>query len=232
MSSIKSQRRINRESGVYQINKTGDFMGYISEFWQTQPIYFKIAVLVFVLCVLVAAVWLLVRKLRKNRNYTLPIESDDISIKSLNKDKSYPYDSMDGNEFQEFCAEILRQNGYINVETKKSRDYGADILAEKDDVTYAIQCKRYGDDVSNDAVQEAHTAKDFYMRHVSVVITNRYFRKSAVKTAAATRTILWDRIKLNELIGRTGMKINELVKLSKSRQKKVLSVKKEESING
>ena len=52
------------------------------------------------------------------------------------------FDTLEGHEFEHYCAELLRKKGFIEVEvTKGSGDYGADILAEKDGVTYAIQCK-------------------------------------------------------------------------------------------
>ena len=54
------------------------------------------------------------------------------------------FDDMGGHQFEHFCADILRKNGFENVEvTQGSGDHGIDILAEKDDITYAIQCKRY-----------------------------------------------------------------------------------------
>ncbi len=53
-------------------------------------------------------------------------------------------DDMEGHEFERYCAELLEENGFQEVEvTKGSGDYGVDILAEKDGITYAIQCKRY-----------------------------------------------------------------------------------------
>lgn len=54
------------------------------------------------------------------------------------------YEEMDGHDFEYFCADLLSRGGFSEVEvTKGSGDYGIDILAEKDGVTYAIQCKRY-----------------------------------------------------------------------------------------
>ncbi len=38
------------------------------------------------------------------------------------------------------------------------------MLAEKDDITYAIQCKCYSDNVGNAAVQQAHTGKSFIIK--------------------------------------------------------------------
>lgn len=57
-------------------------------------------------------------------------------------------DEMPGLDFEYYCADLLKQRGFIDVEvTKSSGDYGIDILAEKEGVTYAIQCKRYQEPV-------------------------------------------------------------------------------------
>ena len=53
-------------------------------------------------------------------------------------------DEMEGHEFEYFCADLLEKQGFTEVEvTRGSGDFGVDILAEKDGVTYAVQCKRY-----------------------------------------------------------------------------------------
>ncbi len=53
-------------------------------------------------------------------------------------------DLMEGHDFEYFCAELLQRSGFGDVEvTRGSGDYGVDILAEKDGVTYAIQSKCY-----------------------------------------------------------------------------------------
>ncbi len=53
-------------------------------------------------------------------------------------------DAMDGLDFEYYCADLLAADGFVDVKvTRSSGDYGVDILAEKDGVTYAIQCKRY-----------------------------------------------------------------------------------------
>ena len=53
-------------------------------------------------------------------------------------------DEMEGHDFEYYCADLLKEIGYEDVEvTKGSGDYGVDILAVKDDITYAFQCKCY-----------------------------------------------------------------------------------------
>ena len=103
-------------------------------------------------------------------------------------------DSMEGLEFEYYCADLLAANGFIEVEvTKSSGDYGIDILAEKEGVTYAIQCKRYTGLVGVKAVQEAYAGRDFYDRMVGAVMTNQYFTKSAVEAARKLKILMWDR---------------------------------------
>ena len=84
--------------------------------------------------------------------------------------------------------------------TKGSGDYGIDILAEKDGVTYAIQCKRYTAPVGVKAVQEAYAGRDFYDRMVGAVLTNQYFTASAVEAAQKLKILLWDRGYLEEML--------------------------------
>ena len=110
-------------------------------------------------------------------------------------------DEMEGLDFEYYCAELLRNRGFIEVEvTKSSGDYGIDILAEKEGVTYAIQCKRYNGPVGVKAVQEAYAGMDFYDRMVGCVLTNQYFTQPAVDAAQKLKILLWDRDYLEEMI--------------------------------
>jgi len=103
-------------------------------------------------------------------------------------------DLMEGHEFEYYCAELLKKCGFQEVEvTKGSGDYGVDILAEKEGVTYAIQCKCYNSPVGVKAVQEAYAGRDYYDRMVGVVLTNQYFTRPAVEAAAKLKILLWDR---------------------------------------
>lgn len=103
-------------------------------------------------------------------------------------------DTMEGRDFEYFCAELLQKRGFLEVEvTKGSGDYGIDILAEKDGITYAIQCKCYGTPVGVKAVQEAYAGRDYYDRMVGVVLTNQYFTTPAVEAARKLKIVLWDR---------------------------------------
>lgn len=116
-----------------------------------------------------------------------------------NRTRHLIVDEMEGHEFERFCAELLRDRGFLEVElTGESRDYGVDILAEKDGVTYAVQCKCYASPVGVGAVQEAYAGRDYYDRMVGVVLTNQYFTAPAADMAKKLKILLWDRGYLEE----------------------------------
>ena len=114
------------------------------------------------------------------------------------------FDSMDGYQFENFCAALLTKRGYEDVVvTQGSGDQGIDILAYKDGIKYGVQCKCYSSAVGNKAVQEVFAGKTFYHCHVGIVITNNYFTESAIELAKMNGVILWDRKKLIEMIEKT-----------------------------
>ena len=109
---------------------------------------------------------------------------------------------MEGHEFEHWCADLLKKNGFSNVEvTVGSGDQGVDVLARKDGIRYAIQCKCYSKDLGNKPVQEVNTGKTIYHCQIGVVMTNRYFTKGAKDAADATGVLLWDRNKLKQMMG-------------------------------
>ena len=108
--------------------------------------------------------------------------------------KTLPMDEMEGHDFEYYCADLLKKNGFLDVEvTKGSGDFGADILAEKDGITYAVQCKCYDKPIGVKAVQEVYAGRDYYGRMVGAVMTNQYFTQPAVDMARKLNIMLWDR---------------------------------------
>lgn len=124
-----------------------------------------------------------------------------ISHKLYGRFKRYDLDEMEGHDFEYYCADLLRKRGFIDVSvTKGSGDYGIDILAEKDGVTYAIQCKAYASPVGVKAIQEAFAGKEYYDRMVGAVLTNQYFTNPAVEAAKKLKILLWDRGYLDSML--------------------------------
>ena len=116
-------------------------------------------------------------------------------------------DNMNGHDFELWCAKLLLQNGFSSAEvTPGSGDQGVDVLACKDGVYYAVQCKCYHSDLGNTPVQEVYAGKEFYKCQVAAVMTNRHFTDGAKQLASYTRVLLWDREKLIEMLKAAGEK--------------------------
>ncbi len=114
---------------------------------------------------------------------------------------------IDGFDFENLSKDLLEKNGFEKVTvTQASGDYGADVIAFRDGVKYAIQCKKYSSKVGVKAVQEILAAKTMYKCHVGVVLTNNYFTPSAEKLAESNGILLWDKTKLDDLIKKAGLK--------------------------
>ena len=110
-------------------------------------------------------------------------------------------EEMSGLEFEKYAAEILKSNGFEKVQvTQASKDYGVDVIAYKDEIKYAIQCKKYSSPVGIQSVQEVIGSKTMNDCHVAVVLTNNTFTTSAKELASKNNVLLWDGNKLNELI--------------------------------
>lgn len=110
-------------------------------------------------------------------------------------------DQMEGHAFEVFCAELLEQHGFQEVEvTRGSGDFGIDVLAQKDGVTYAVQCKRYQSPVGVEAVLRTYGGRDYYGCMVGAVMTNQYFTEPAVKAAQKLHILLWDRGYLDSMV--------------------------------
>lgn len=125
---------------------------------------------------------------------------------------SYVDSLENGYKFEEYIAELLEKLGYTNVEvTPSSGDGGADVLAKKNGVIYAFQCKWHsknniGKNIGYDAIQQAHSGKDLYKNErqleevYGIVATNSYFTNKAIDRAKILDITLWDRNKLEKLL--------------------------------
>ena len=110
-------------------------------------------------------------------------------------------DNLEGLEFENYCADILKKIGFLNVEvTVSSGDYGADVIGFKDNIKYAFQCKRVAEQLSAKPIGEVLRAKGNYKCSKAVIITNNFFSKNAIEEAKNNEVELWDRNKLKEIL--------------------------------
>lgn len=109
-------------------------------------------------------------------------------------------DALSGVEFEKLLKKIFELQGYSSVLTKKSHDYGADLVLEKKGKVSIVQAKCYGHNVGIKAVQEIVAAKEHYKAHDLFVATNRHFSKDAIVLALEHGVKLIDRDVLFSLV--------------------------------
>ncbi len=98
-------------------------------------------------------------------------------------DRNIDISLLDPTEYEHYCADILRENGWDVRVTQGSGDQGIDVLAEKDGFLLAIQCKKYSNPVGNKAVQEAHSGGTFYNASAFAVVSPVEYTPSARELA-------------------------------------------------
>ena len=119
-------------------------------------------------------------------------------------------DVMSGERFERFICWLLQSKNYKVLRVGTSlfrskqrritggfyqalRDFGADIIAEKEGEKIAVQTKRCKRPVGKEAVKQAVSALKHYRCHKALVISNNCYTKTALKLASRKRIKLWDR---------------------------------------
>ena len=118
-------------------------------------------------------------------------EAEEREREQLRKEYQYGYrEDMTGYEYEKYCADLFRYFSLTAKATKKSGDFGADVIAEKDGIKIAVQCKKWNGSVGFDAVKEVYTAKAIYKADYAFVITNSYFSQAAKRASGNLGVIL------------------------------------------
>lgn len=99
-------------------------------------------------------------------------------------------ESMSGIDFELYVENILKIHGWSVTRTSVTGDQGVDLMAEKNRVKLAIQCKRYNSPVGNASVQEVFSGKKFYDADFAAVISNQSYTSSARQLASNTNVLL------------------------------------------
>lgn len=125
---------------------------------------------------------------------------NDIKVGSL-ADVNSLLDSINDREFEKLIGRLYEKKGYHVTVTKKSGDFGIDVLAEKEGEKIAIQCKCYKNEqkVDNSTIQKAiGAAHSPYKVGKVAVITTSSFSAGAISVAKSANVPveLIDRIKL------------------------------------
>lgn len=108
----------------------------------------------------------------------------ELKLEQLDEDLNFSED-MNPYEYEHFCANEFKKNGWDANATQGSSDQGVDVIAYKDGVTLVGQCKKYKRAVGNKAVQEVVAGIKFYDASIGIVIAPNGFTKSANALAEA-----------------------------------------------
>lgn len=112
-------------------------------------------------------------------------------------------DQLDPFGFEDYIGELFRIKGYSALVTRRSGDFGADVLArDLRGQRIAIQVKhtKQMQSVGVEAIQEVVGAKGYYKCNRAIIITNAQFTKNAIKLARGNRVELWNRERLGREI--------------------------------
>ena len=104
-------------------------------------------------------------------------------------------DRMTGEEFERYLALKFKGMGYGVRQTKKTGDYGADLILtdKKTKEKIVVQAKRYAGNVGVEAIQQVSAARLHYDADAAFVVTNSYFTRGAETLAATNDVALFDR---------------------------------------
>ena len=96
-------------------------------------------------------------------------------------------------EFTAFCASLLKKNGYENVAVlPEAGGHGIDLIAVRDKVRFAVQCRCDSLPVDCSAIREAAAGRNYHGAHVGIVMTDGSFAEDAREPAKRSGVVLWD----------------------------------------
>lgn len=97
-------------------------------------------------------------------------------------------------QYENYVAAQLIKRGFVKAEvTKKSGDFGADVIVtDKDGTRMCVQCKQYSKTVGIKAVQEVIGAKAYYNCTRAAVITTATFTQAAKELAQKSGVELYE----------------------------------------
>ncbi|WP_059103728.1 restriction endonuclease [Shouchella shacheensis] len=147
-------------------------------------------IVAFILLVFALVAVLFIRHLNRRKRYDV----SKISLRDI--------DRMDGHEFEDYLVVLLTAIGFDTYPTKKSRDFGADLLFLNDNgERVVVQAKRYQAKLGLGPVQEVYSAKSFYEADQGLVITSaEAVTESCWKLASKTGVGFLLREDMEELI--------------------------------
>jgi restriction system protein len=133
---------------------------------------------------------------------TIAQRVQQMAAEALPEELAFPNETtaiLSPEEYEVYCAETLRAQGWETRLTERTGDQGIDIVASRGGIAMVVQCKKYSAPVGNGAVQEVHAGKGFLHADIGVVVSNADFTRSARELANALGILLIHDTELREL---------------------------------
>lgn len=108
-------------------------------------------------------------------------------------------DAMPGVEFEKYVAAVLRARGYSVTFTRATGDFGVDLIANRDGIRTAVQCKRQSRPVGGAAVQQVVAGAAVHDCTATMVVSNHVYTRAAGHLADVHQCVLIDRMGLVRL---------------------------------
>ena len=97
-------------------------------------------------------------------------------------------------EFEDFIAQLFKDNGYDVEGTNYSGDYGADVITSKNGIKTAIQVKRYSktNKVGVKDINQIIGGKEFHKCDKAMVVCTSDYTKQGIKLSKEADVELWN----------------------------------------
>ena len=147
-------------------------LGIIIAFVYSHPL---VSGLILVVVVIIAVSSALIRQRRRAKMRALLLAAGTANPMQLTPE-----------QYEQFCAALLENNGWNIRLTAQTRDFGADIIAHKNGQKMVVQCKQWSKPVGIKAVQEAYAAMSYYHATRAVVVTTTGYTAAAMDLSRRT----------------------------------------------
>jgi Holliday junction resolvase len=127
--------------------------------------------------------------------------------------------SIDGLQFEALISLVLREQGYHTLLTPRGNDYGADVVAIKENIAYLVQCKKGLPDA--EVIEELNSAFDSYIQWIprgqykiafALAFPHKTNRQLAGISKKANREIiLWDQDALKRWLKNTSITRSDIL---------------------
>lgn len=128
--------------------------------------------------------------------------------------------SLSGIEFENLCQQLIEKMNFTVETTKASGDGGIDLIAYNNQPIlsgkYIIQCKRYSGGVGEPIIRDLYGVITSERANKGILMTTGYFTRSAITFAEGKPIELIDGDKLNDLLEKYGMSVNDSQKFSEA----------------